>query len=96
MCVFRLGATAGVRHMSLIALHLLVLYVLCWLLLALLGWRTRSAHSLSALLAVLPLFAAALSLLSKLVARTGGTFASYAAIFPLLSSSYDVRSVLSL
>ncbi len=79
----RIMASKGVRHFSLIAQRLTLITLLTTIILALIGWETKTALSLSLLFMVLPMESAVMSLLWELGRVLGGTVTGYAIVAPV-------------
>ena len=78
----RIMAAKGVRHFGLITERLTLVTVVTTVVLAAVGWETKTALSMSLLFLVLPLELAVMSLLWELGSVLGGTCIGYAIVAP--------------
>lgn len=79
----RIMASRGVRHFSLVSKRLVLVALVSTLILAAVGWETKSPLSLAMLSIVLPLEVAMLNLLWELGSVLGGTCIGYALVAPV-------------
>ena len=80
----RIMAAKGVRHFSLISQRLVCVSLLTTIVMGAIGWRTKSALSLSFLFTVIPIETAVLSMLWHMGSSLGGTIIGYALVAPAL------------
>ncbi|KAL3852470.1 hypothetical protein ACJMK2_016103 [Sinanodonta woodiana] len=85
----RIMASKGVRHFSLVSQRIICLSLASTIILAGIGWETRTTYSLSLILMVLPLECVTLSLFWELGDFLGGTCIGYALITPVLGKRTD-------
>lgn len=78
----RIMAAKGVRHFGLITERLTLVTFLTTVVLAAVGWETKTALSMSLLFVVLPLELSVMSLLWQLGSVLGGTCIGYAIVAP--------------
>ena len=81
--VERILASKGVRHFSLVSKRLVLVALLSTIILAAVGWETKSPLSLGLLSMVVPLEVSMLSLLWELGSVLGGTCIGYALVAPV-------------
>lgn len=87
----RIMASKGVRHFSLISQRLICITLLTTIILAGLGWETRTPYSLALVLLVLPIECMTLSLFWYLGDSLGGTSTGYAIIAPVTGQKGGTR-----
>lgn len=78
----RVMASKGIRHFSLISRRIIFITLITTLLVAAVGWETKTCDSIGLLMLVLPVEAMTLSLFWELGDNLGGTCTGYALISP--------------
>ena len=80
----RIMAAKGVRHFSLISQRLVFVTLVTTILLAGIGWQTKTALSVSLWMIVLPIEICLISLLWEMGASLGGTCVGYGVVAPAI------------